>query len=293
MTAPPRRALVLGASGLLGRALCRALADAGSAVVAADSAAVDVRDAAAVDAAVAGCDAVFHLAGRAVEDAAADAVDLLDVNVMGTVHVLDACRRHGTGRLVVAGSAAAYEASASGLLGEDVPLEGRGPYAASKACADVATRAYAASYGLPAVVVRLSNVYGPGDRHPSRLVPEVLAALRDGRAPRLRSDGTPPLDLLHVDDAAAALLAAGAHAAGAAAGLALNAGAGEAHTVREVVDLLLELTGAGVTPSYAPAGPRPAAARVLDVRRIRALTGWAPRYDLRAGLAATVASERR
>ena len=99
-------------------------------------------------------------------------------------------------------------------------------------------------------VTRFANVYGGGDLNFTRLIPEAVCAVLDGRRPVIRSDGSPERDFLFVDDAVAAYLAI-EHAVGAggpAAGEALNAGGGEPHAVLEVVELIGEAAGGQVEP---------------------------------------------
>ena len=105
---------------------------------------------------------------------------------------------------------------------------------------------YWPAYGLPVAVTRFANIYGGGDLNFSRLIPEAIAAVLDGRRPQIRSDGSPERDFLYVDDAVAAYLAI-EHAVGAggpAAGEAFNAGGERPHSVREVVELIAEVSGA-------------------------------------------------
>ena len=88
------------------------------------------------------------------------------------------------------------------------------PYEASKAAADAIALSYRPAYGLPVAVTRFANIYGGGDLNFSRLIPEAIAAVLDGRRPQIRSDGSPERDFLYVDDAVAAYLAV-EHAVGA------------------------------------------------------------------------------
>ena len=89
----------------------------------------------------------------------------------------------------------------------DAPLQGRHPYDVSKSCADLIAQSYAHTYGLPVAVTRCANLYGGGDLNFSRLIPEAVSAALSGRAPVLRSDGSPERDFLFVEDAASAYLA--------------------------------------------------------------------------------------
>jgi nucleoside-diphosphate-sugar epimerase len=273
-----RTVLVTGATGLVGRALVAALGDRGARVAAF---AGEVTDARALAEAVAARapDAVVHLAGRAVDGGEGD--EVWRVNAEGTRAVLAAA---GRARVVVASSVAAYAPVPAGTeaLTEDLALlaadaAGATAYARSKAAADAAARAAGAT------VARLANVYGAGDRNASRLVPELAAAAAAHRPPVLRSAAATPVDLLHADDAAAALVAL---TVSGAAGEAYNIGSGATVTVGEVVAAAERALGRALHPVYGtrPGPSRPPAA----IAKVAAVTGWRPRIGLDEGLRRTL-----
>src|SRR3712207_6112831 len=110
-------------------------------------------------------------------------------------------------------------------------------------------RSYWHSRGLPVAVTRFANIYGGGDLNFSRLIPEAVSAAIQGRAPVLRSDGSPERDFLYVEDAAAAYLAiADGLERDDVRGEAFNAGGGRPYPVGEVVELIARLAGTGVEP---------------------------------------------
>ncbi len=312
-----RTALVTGAHGFIGAWVAERLLDAGARVVVprrdaapatrlrsegiearCRTAAVDLRDAGAVARVLADhdVDAVFHLAARsAVGTAAAAPLATLESNVRATWALLDACRaRAGALRcVVVASSDHAYGAHAVPALHEDLGLRGLSPYDVSKRCADLVARSYAHTYGLPVAVTRFANVFGAGDLQWSRLVPGTARRLVAGRAPVIRSDGTPERDLLHVEDAADAylLLAAAVESRPELAGRAWNAGLGRGVPVLELVRRLVAVSGRDVEPEVRGHGtPTGEVDRlVLDSTAIREELGWAPRWALDDALAATYA----
>ena len=175
--------------------------------------------------------AVFHLAAQStVEAAFRDPLATFDVNVRGTYSLLEACRTAAgpVERVVVASSYLTYGGATNGPPGVESELRATYPYEVSKACADVISRSYAHTYGLPVAVLRVANVYGGGDFNFTRLVPETARSLVRGERPVLRSDGTPQRDFLYVEDAVEAYLAvAGSLDDEGARGRAWNAGAGE------------------------------------------------------------------
>ncbi len=252
----------------------------------------DLRDADAVATAVAGCDAVFHLAAQTIVGVARQSpLETLEVNVRGAWNVFEACREHGTSRVVFASSDKAYGTSPELPYREDFPLRAAYPYDASKAAADIVARSYANAYGLPLAVTRFANIYGGGDLNFSRLIPETTIAVLDGRRPRIRSDGSPERDFLHVDDAVSAYLAIEAALDGEGArGEAFNAGGERPHAVREVVEQIAAAAGTGIEPEYLGAGTPDGEIdrQFVDSTKLRELTGWCPRVSLADGLRETL-----
>ncbi|HET6570013.1 MAG TPA: NAD-dependent epimerase/dehydratase family protein [Solirubrobacterales bacterium] len=252
----------------------------------------DLRDAEAVAAAVAGADSVFHLAAQTIVGVARESpLETFEVNVRGAWNVFEACRAHGVARVVFASSDKAYGSSPQLPYREDFPLRAAYPYDASKAAADTIARSYASAYGLPLAVTRFANVYGGGDLNFSRLIPETVVAVLDGRAPVIRSDGSPERDFLHVDDAVSAYLAiAAALDEGTATGEAFNAGGERPHSVREVVEAICAAAGAAVEPDFRGEGNPDGEIdrQFVDSTKLRELTGWRPRVQLPDGLRQTL-----
>lgn len=317
------RSLVTGGQGFIGGHLVRALLDRGDEVTVLDLPGApgraleihglvgevrlvegNVADPGAVHRAFceagsgsAGPGSVFHLAAQTlVGPAAKDPVATFQANAEGTWVILEAAREFGVGAVVVASSDKAYGPSDSLPYRETDELRPAAPYEASKAAADVVSRSYWPAFGLPVGVTRLANVYGGGDLNGSRLVPEAVNACLAGRAPQIRSDGSPERDYLHVSDAAAAYLAIeSAVKEGPGKGEALNAGTGEPHAVREVIDLIAaevaRTGGEPVEPEYLGDGvPEGEIDRqFVDATRLTELTGWKPKLNLAEGIAEAVA----
>ncbi len=252
----------------------------------------DLRDAESVAGAVAGCDAVFHLAAQTIVGVARKSpLETLEVNVRGAWNVFEACREHDASRVVFASSDKAYGSSPELPYREDFPLRAANTYDASKAAADIVARSYASTYGLPLAVTRFANIYGGGDLNFSRLIPETTIAVLDGRPPVIRSDGSPERDFLHVDDAVGAYLAIeAALGQGEARGEAFNAGGERPHSVREVVDLIASVAGTGVEPEYLGSGTPDGEIdrQYVDSAKLRELTSWRPQVELADGLQRTL-----
>ena len=140
-------------------------------------------------------------------------------------------------------------------------------------------------------MTRFANIYGGGDLNFSRLIPEAVCAAIDGRAPVLRSDGSPERDFLYVEDAAAAYLAiADDLDRDDVRGEAFNAGGGRPYRVGEVVAMIAELAGTGVEPEIRGSGnPEGEIDRqYVDPTKLRERCGWEPAVDLEEGLRRTI-----
>ncbi len=307
------RALVTGGRGFAGSWLVKALLEDGSEVTSLDREAVtptgldlvgvaadahdvtgDLRDAELVRELLRerSIDAVFHLAAQAIVGDANDSpVPTFETNIEGTWVVLEACREAGVERAIVASSDKAYGPHDRLPYTEDSALQPVFPYDVSKAATDLIARSYWHTYGMPVAVTRFANLYGGGDRNFSRLIPETVTAVLDGRPPVIRSDGSPKRDFLYVEDAASAYLAvAEALSSDAIGGEAFNAGWGRPHAVREVVDLICELGPGEVEPEYRGSG-NPSGEidlQYLDSTKIRERIGWEPRAELPDGISRTL-----
>lgn len=311
-----RSTFVTGAYGLLGGWLCRALLERGDRVtvlrrdrapgslLAAEGLEArctvvtgDVADGELMARVVAEqeVDTVFHLAAQTlVGPARVDPTGTFRTNITGTWSVLEAARRGGVRRVVVAASDKAYGASDRLPYTEDLPLRAQFPYDVSKACTDLLARSYWPSFGLPVATTRFANLYGPGDLNPSRLIPELLRAVLEGRAPAIRSDGTPERDYLYVEDAVAAYLAiadALDDPRAGARGEAFNAGGGRPVSVREVVEVVGRVAGAPLEVTFDPSRATPGEIdrQYVDTTKIARVCGWAPRVGLEEGVRRTLA----
>jgi CDP-glucose 4,6-dehydratase len=309
-----KRGLVTGGHGFVASHLARALLERGDAVTVLDLAPpplsgltlqgvapeVELVEADLCDARRVGAtldagefDVVFHLAAQTlVGPAMADPTVTFEANVRGTWTLLEACRRADVPAVVVASSDKAYGPSEELPYREGMQLRPASPYEASKAAADAIALSYRPAYGLPVAVTRFANVYGGGDLNFSRLVPEAVAALLDGRRPQIRSDGSPERDFLFVDDAVAAYLAIEHEvgAGGPAAGEAFNAGGERPCSVAEVLETIAAVSGTGLDPEYHGTG-NPSGEidrQYVDSAKLRELTGWRPAVELDDGLARTL-----
>lgn len=257
-----------------------------------DSTIGDVRDLGSVERAMGAAEPeiVFHLAAQPLVRASyAQPVETYATNVLGTVHVLEAARKaRGLRAIVVVTSDKCYENREwMWPYRETDRLGGRDPYANSKACAELVAASYRASFlgpaGVGVATARAGNVIGGGDFAPDRLVPDVVAACREGRRVRLRNpEAVRPwqhvLDPLH----GYLLLAERLSESAAEYAEAWNFGPSEERTltVGEVAQRVIEAWGSGAIER--DGGPHAHEAQLLrvDASKARARLGWRPLLDV-------------
>ncbi len=292
------RALVTGADGFLGANLCKHLQERGHQVTGAalsrkeqtslDALGVKVRveygditDAAYVERLLNAyeVDVVYHLAAVSIVRVADRCPGrAIETNVLGTLAVCEQAERLGI-KVVVASSDKAYGDHRGIPYTEDLALKPRGAYEVSKACADHVARLFGA------VVVRAANLYGPGDLHWSRLVPNSCRLAAQGKAPEVYGDAALyEREWLHVWDAVVAYEMLGA---GGLPGEAYNVGSGEQATALAVAQMVARLADAPM-PAMVQKGQAfyEIPAQTLCCGKIARL-GWEPILSLEAGLAHT------
>lgn len=234
---------------------------------------------------------VFHLAAQAIVGLAnRSPLSTFESNIRGTYVLLEAFRElkgdgAPLGAIVVASSDKAYGDQDELPYREGAPMLGLHPYDASKSCADILTRTYANTYGLPTAVTRCANLYGPGDLNFSRIVPSTIKDVLEGRRPVIRSDGSPQRDYLFVKDAVAGYLAlAGALLEGRSTGRAYNLGTGVPVTVLELVNDIIRIAGSELTPDVQNTAGGEIKHQYLDPSLAREELGWVAETSRDLGL---------
>lgn len=245
----------------------------------------DIRDPDAVSGAMAGCDSVIHFAAEShVDRSIVRADDFITTNVVGTYVLLEEARRRGVERFVFISTDEVYGSTLEGSFREDDPLSPSSPYSASKTAADLLALSYHTTYGLPVLVSRSTNNFGPY-QYPEKLIPLFVTNLIEGKKVPLYGDGGNVRDWLYVLDNCRALemvLRRGE------TGQIYNVGANNEVDNRTITGAILELTGAGEDMVHYVAD-RPGHDRRYSVTtdKIRAL-GWRPQRDFAEALAETV-----
>ena len=277
--------LVTGATGFLGRHLVVGLQSRGLGIRQHSSADGDI---ATSSLPIDGVSHVFHLAGKSyVPESWRNPHDFYETNVMGTVNVLEHCRRNHAALILI--SSYVYGEPQRLPIGEDHPVAAANPYAHTKILSEEAARFYEQRFGVPLVIVRPFNIYGPGQRD-SFLIPSIVRQVLDPSVKAVSvQDLRPKRDYLYVADAIDLfmnLLRPGVRGV-------FNAGSGYSVSVGEIAGLINDATGT-YKPLVSAGEPRPGEIMdvVADTSRAAAELDWHPRTSLADGIAAVVAAER-
>jgi UDP-glucose 4-epimerase len=244
----------------------------------------DVRDSRAVEAAVAQCDLVFHLAAsvgntRSIEHPIEDS----EINALGTLRVLEAARTHGVKRIVYSSSAGIFGELKTLPIDELHPIDPDTPYGASKLAGEKLCLAYGKLYELEAVCLRYFNVYGVNQRYDAygNVIPIFAHRVLAGEPIRIFGDGEQTRDLVNVRDVAEANLLA---ATRPSVGGAFNIASGTRVTINELARMVCDAAGKPRTIEYGE--PRKGDVRhsLADISKAQAAFGYVPSVDLRTGL---------
>ncbi len=245
----------------------------------------DICDSGLVDSLAVECDAIVNFAAEThVDRSLMDPLAFIDTDVRGTAVLCEAARRHEHQAFLLVSTDEVYGHVGEGRSVESDPFRPRSPYSASKAGGEHLAHAYAESFGLPLLVTRGSNNYGPY-QYPEKLIPVLITNAIDGLPLPLYKDGSAVRDFIHVDDHCRAIDLV-LHEA--PAGSVYNVGTGAETSGLQVAEAVLDIMGkprtliefvadrAGHDYRYA-----------LDISRITAL-GWEPQVGFAEGLERTV-----
>ena len=207
-----------------------------------------------------------------------------EVNVRGTFNVLEACRDQGIRRLVFSSSASVYGDAVELPMSEDHPFNNRTFYGATKIAGEAMARAFFDRYGLPYVGLRYMNVYGERQDYRGAyiaIIMKILERLDQGLAPVLYGDGSQTYDFVHVTDCARANVLA---LESDASDRFYNVGSGTGTSLRQLTEMILELSGSTLPIQYEAEGKTFVTNRVGSTARAEHELGFRARIGLREGL---------
>lgn len=246
----------------------------------------DILDPETLDRAILGCDRVCHLAAavgnvRSIETPAEDS----RINVIGTLHVLDAARKTGIRKFVYSSSAAIFGEPVAMPIGEEHPLAPDSPYGVSKLAGELHARCYAKIYEMDVICLRYFNVYGPNQRYDAygNVIPIFATKKRRGEPFTIFGDGEQTRDFVHVDDVAQANFLA---ATRPNVGGTYNIGSGRSITVNHLAKIMNEAgEEAAVKVHYTDARKGEVKHSLADIGKARKKLGYVPSRELESGLA--------
>ena len=248
----------------------------------------DIRDRAAVNAAMKGVTHVLHLAAQiSVRLSIEDPADSCSHNVLGFVNVLDAARAQGVKRVAFASSAAVYGVPARLPLDEESPLSPISPYGLEKRVDELYGTLYGGLYGLSTFALRYFNVYGPRQDPSSQyagVISKFASQLRQGKPLTVFGDGGQSRDFVYVKDVARCNVAA---LRGEFRGVC-NVGTGHSVTLIELIDTLAAQSGVKPEVIFAAAVNGDIRESAMVPERLRSLLGFVPKTSLAEGLATFV-----
>ncbi len=251
----------------------------------------DIRDPDALREAVQGCEVIFHEAALvSVPLSVKEPVSSAEINEMGTLQVLEAARKYGVRRVVLASSSAIYGDDPEMPKREEMPPRPLSPYAVQKLTGEFYARLYHELYGLETVCLRYFNVYGPR-QDPSSPYSGVISIFMtlaaEKRPPSIYGDGEQSRDFVFVKDVVQAnILAADTPGAG---GERLNVGTGRSVTVNQLWGAVCRMTGLELSPNYEPPRAGDIRESLADIDRARNLLGFDPAFSFEEGLEKTLA----
>ena len=308
-----RRVLVTGAAGFIGSHLLEALLQRGASVRAfvrynsrsdrgwidtfppaliskIEIIAGDIKDADAVRNAVKGCDVVFHLAALiGIPYSYIHPRNYVETNIVGTTNVLTAALDHGVKRLVQVSTSEVYGTAQYVPIDEQHPKVGQSPYSASKISADMLAESFYRSFGLPVVIIRPFNTYGPRQSQRA-VIPTIISQLLAGKELNLGATA-PTRDFTYVTDTAAGMIC-GAEI-DAAVGMTINLGVGSEISIGELAQAIAKIIGVDLNLKHDASRLRPENSEVERLLSNNALARsvlmWKPQIGLENGLMRTIA----
>lgn len=304
------RILITGGAGFLGAALANRLVAEGRTVLVLDDLTAgdprqldpqvlfnrgDVRDVPKLWTLLQGVDCVYHLAARVrVPESVHYPSDYNQVNVGGTVALMEAVRDTGVSRVVFTSSAALYGEQSRQPIREDQPARPDSPYGVSKLAAEHYVSTLGGLYDIETVSLRIFNAYGPGQELPPSyppVIPQLLKQAQTGGSVVIFGNGDQTRDFVYIDDVVNALIAA-ATATGVNRSV-INIGSGSEISINDLAANVLRITSSRANLLHNLGSPAGVSRLVADVSLALELLDWQPKTSLDQGLKLTVERDAR
>ncbi len=298
--------LITGGAGFLGSHLCEKYVNEGHTVVCLDNFSTgdlqnvrslianknfkiirgDIRDVALLEKVVPGCDAVFHLAAQIHVDKSLTEPKLTyDVNVLGTLNVLELSRLHDVGKVIFASSSEVYGSAQMTPMPETHPLDAPHPYGASKVAADRMCYAYHQTYGMPVYITRCFNMYGPKQKDfgYGGVISIFTRRVMNNMPPIIYGTGEQTRDYLYVKDAVKAydLILKSKNKI---AGIPINFGTGKDLKIKHIAETIIKLLGKDLKPVHVTPRPGEVEHLIADISRAKELLGFKTDYTFEQGI---------
>jgi len=236
---------------------------------------------------------IFHLAAQSiVTKAQMSPFHTLETNIKGTYNLLYlASALLGVQGIILASSDKAYGISPDLPYTEKMPLLGGSVYDTSKACADLIASSYSKGLELPLCITRCANIYGPGDLHFSRIVPDTIRAVVSGNRPIIRGSGLHKRDFIYIDDVVSGYLKLAEYLEkNQVRGEAFNFGTGMAIKIIDIVQMIIDINNSDVKEAIIIGKDNPVEImkQSVEATKARNYLGWYPEVSLPIGLKRTI-----
>jgi len=250
----------------------------------------EIRDRALVEAVMRGIEFVIHAAAwRSVPKSMGDPWGYTDVNVLGTVNLLEAAAKARVKRFVCVSSSSVYGEAVQVPLREDQPTKPISPYATSKLADELYCGLFARAFGLETVAVRYFNVFGPRQSLENQyavVIPKFITCLMRGESPPVYGDGLQSRDFTYVDNVVEGTIKASQTSG--ISGEVFNIALGEEHTVLDLLKEINAIMGLSIPPAFKPKRPGDVLRTYADASKAQRLLGWKGQVPFAEGLRRTV-----
>ncbi len=236
-------------------------------------------------------DVIFHLAAiPGVQDSINRPIKTAEINITGTVKMLELARKMDVESFVFASSCAVYGDPKYMPVSEKTPVDPLSPYATQKLASEHLVRNYSELYGIKGVSARFFNVYGPRQDTSSEysaVIPKFISLCLDGKAPVIFGTGEQTRDFVYVKDLVRGLelMAAIDHGENV-----INLGSGIEISINQLAGTIADVTGCGIQPEHAPGRKGEVERSMADISLARRTLGWEPKHSFEEGIHETIAS---